>query len=507
MSRGFGSSVGMELWAAAATLALAAAAYWAVATLVAPRLRLRHLPGPNGHLVYGSLCEWIDRGPIECASEWRARFGSVVKFFLVVHPMVLVFNPDAVGEVLNNVRAFPGRPMAAMLNSNPRDLLFAIGPYYKMLRCAWAPMFTRSRLRDCSEGMKAAAEGLVRKIGKLEEGQRCEFLDLSRRLTMEVILQSGFGLNSNIFGDSFDYVATRVMKLMALQSENSKNRAFRLMVHLFKIPIQKVLRFAPNSLRSAVSFVNKMFETLLHNHKDKLRPASSEKDFISLMLKAQGKQKDWKLTDDDILQNCRLFLVAGYETTAGSLAIAVYYISKFSDVQQKLLAEIDMYNDGGPVSVDDLEHYKYTEWVVNEAMRMHGIVPQTMRTAAHDFYLKGKVFIPKGTAVVLPIHILHHEASLWGDPENFRPERFDEASEEHKKRHPYAFLPFGAGTRMCIGYKFALMEIKLALIAIYRRFTFTVDCERTRHPLRMAYYITNQPVDGIHLKVHKRVAA
>eukprot|EP00803_Ostreobium_quekettii_P003556 evm.model.scf_3474.1 EVM.evm.TU.scf_3474.1 scf_3474:7619-10265(+) len=230
----------------------------------------------------------------------------------------------------------------------------------------------------------------------------------------------------------------------------------------------------------------------------------AKRDFITLMIEARERESGRALNDLEIMYNSRLFLIAGHETTAGTLAIFLYHVTQHPEVQKKILEEVDRLNDGSPLAYESLEKHQYMEMALNESMRMLSVVPMLSRMAKRDFHLGGTVLIPNGTAVIVPVHLLHHDAKLWGDPENFRPERFDPNSDERRQRNPHAFVPFGGGPRVCIGLKFAVMEMLLVLIMLYRQYTFSLDISRTSVPLKYTSSLTIEPMDGIHLHVHKR---
>lgn len=126
---------------------------------------------------------------------------------------------------------------------------------------------------------------------------------------------------------------------------------------------------------------------------------------------------------------------------------------------------------------------KYLEQVVDETLRMYPPVQRTDRVAGCDYEYEG-VKIVKGQIITVPIYALHHDPDIYPRPDEFRPERFDEATK--RTRESVAFCPFGAGPRNCIGMRFALIEIKLLLVSILSRFRFE-KCHQT--PVYTLYYI------------------
>ena len=146
----------------------------------------------------------------------------------------------------------------------------------------------------------------------------------------------------------------------------------------------------------------------------------------------------------------------------------------------------------------------YLDWALNESMRTMTVTPRIGRIPNQDILVNGTYVVPKGIPVMMALHEIHHDKKLWGDPEVFRPERFDPTSDEFKSRHRYAFMPFGGGARKCIGYRFALMEMKTALIVLYRKFKFTIDTAKTSEPVRCDFHVTQDPIGGVYMKAHLR---
>lgn len=224
--------------------------------------------------------------------------------------------------------------------------------------------------------------------------------------------------------------------------------------------------------------------------------------FMGLMLAARNKATGEHLTDVQIMAQAQTFILAGYETTANALAFTIYFISRHPEVQDKLLAEIDALMDslGGPdadLTQEALEKCEYTSAVFNESMRL--IPPAHVIPRRGGSITLGKHAIPAESTVWLSVYATHHDPALWPEPEEFKPERFLAGASEVK---PNSHIPFGMGARMCIGYKFALMEAKVALIRLFSHLTF--DLEPGQVPLPIAYGITSSPKNGIWVRPRLR---
>ncbi|POI24238.1 hypothetical protein CIB84_012012, partial [Bambusicola thoracicus] len=134
-----------------------------------------------------------------------------------------------------------------------------------------------------------------------------------------------------------------------------------------------------------------------------------------------------------------------------------------------------------PLTYEAIMQLEYLDMAVNETLRLYPLGGRLERTCKRDVEING-VTIPKGTIVIIPPYTLHRSPEYWPNPEEFRPERF---SKENKDNiDPYTYLPFGAGPRNCIGMRFALLTLKVAIAAVLQHFTFQV-CKETQIPLKL----------------------
>ncbi|CAG2115705.1 unnamed protein product [Medioppia subpectinata] len=173
------------------------------------------------------------------------------------------------------------------------------------------------------------------------------------------------------------------------------------------------------------------------------------------------------LTSDELIGQCMLFFLAGYETSATTMALCLNQIAKHPEMQQKLYLESKKYfNEFKGVDYDELNSLKYLNAVIMETQRLFpaATVPN------EDYVLNGTgITIKKDNIVHIPTYAMHRDPEYFADPDHFKPERF---LAENIAHHPYAYLPFGAGPRNCVGMRLAQMEIRLALISVVNRYRF-----------------------------------
>jgi thromboxane-A synthase len=192
-------------------------------------------------------------------------------------------------------------------------------------------------------------------------------------------------------------------------------------------------------------------------------------------------------------------VIAGYETTSTALGYVSYVLATHPAEQQKLQEHIDAHSD--PETKDTIptceivSEMNYLDMFIRETLRMYPIAPMVInRQSAEDFYIKDIGTMPAGTRVTIDIYNLHYNPDLWGpvDPHVFHPERFA------TKRHPLAWIPFGAGPRNCVGMRFALLEMKMVLVRLLKTYSIIECGEKTRKPFdQLKEYIVIAPTEVV----------
>lgn len=222
--------------------------------------------------------------------------------------------------------------------------------------------------------------------------------------------------------------------------------------------------------------------------------------FLDMLLNATDEEGK-KLSYKDIREEVDTFMFEGHDTTAAAMNWVLYLLGHHPEAQKKVHQELDEVfgNTESPVTVDDLKKLRYLECVVKEALRLFPSVPMFARSLKEDCYINGYK-LPKGTNVLILTYVLHRDPEIFPEPDEFRPERF--FPENSKGRHPYAYVPFSAGPRNCIGQRFAQMEEKTLLALILRR--FWVDCSQKPEELGLSGELILRPNNGIWVQLKRR---
>jgi cytochrome P450 len=249
--------------------------------------------------------------------------------------------------------------------------------------------------------------------------------------------------------------------------------------------------------RPAIRFFEEVVGELIETRRALI--ASGEpapRDLLTLLLEAADPETGRGLSDLEVRANIVTFIGAGHETTANALSWSMYLVSKAPAARERLereVADID-----GPVGADDLERLVYTRAVLEEAMRLYPPVPFMSRAALAEDRI-GTLRIPKGSLVTIAPYVLHRHRRLWDEPDAFDPDRF--LPERRAAIDRFAYLPFGAGPRVCIGQAFALQEATIVLAHAVRAARWEVV---DGHEIRPVHRITLRPDGGLPVRLVQR---
>ncbi|XP_055301644.1 probable cytochrome P450 9f2 [Sitodiplosis mosellana] len=409
-------------------------------------------------------------------------------------------------------------------------LLSFTGKKWHDMRSMLSPSFSSSKMRQMFELVVECADDMAKYFiaeSKQDKPIRWEMKTLFARYTIDVIASCAYGLKVDSFRDPTNDFFTVACKMLNYKKDTLRFwliRAFphlmrSLNIELFRSDVRKFFKsmvlttMEEREVKNIVrpDMINIMMQVrsgnLKHDHDE-----SNENDtgFATVEESNIGRrQVNRTYTDDEIISQCFLFFLAGFDTLSTGLTFMAYELALNQDIQQKLYEEIREANEslnGGRLTYDTLPKMKYFDQVISEALRKWppALVTERKCTKDFEFELDGrKILIERGREVRFPIYSIHHDPENYENPEQFDPERF---SDENKhKIKPGSYIPFGIGPRSCVGSRFALMEIKALLFYLLLNFNIQ-PYEKTEIPLKMSYsHFSWNIANGIHLEFEPRV--
>ena len=362
--------------------------------------------------------------------------------------MYLVTEPDLVQEVFTThaARVRKGRILQGARVLLGDGLLTAEGEHHRRQRRLIQPAFHRERLEGYAQIMsRRAAEA----AGGWSDGEVIDVFSEMTALTMAVVGEA-------LFGTELDADRGRVEGALV-----DVFRGFDLLVLPFsglrmRMPTRTVRRF-----RAAKADLESIIDGVIARRAD----GRERDDLLSMLLNAQDADDGATMTDDEVRHEVMTLFAAGLETTANALTFAWYLLARDPEVETPLREEAAALDRDLP-GLDDLSRLPFAQMVLQESMRLYPPAWMVARRCVEPVPL-GPYAIPEGGLIMMPPYLLHRDDRFWPDPERFAPERWADGG--GAPPHRYSYLPFGAGTRKCIGATFAAVEGALLLATIARR--------------------------------------
>ncbi len=417
----------------------------------------------------------------------RAQFGRIYRIEIMGQTQIITTDPDAMHAVLvteskhfdkDNDYTDVKRGLARFLGSG---LLTSNGDFWRRQRKLVAPALHAKRIEAYADAMVRYAD---EQVSTWSDGEQRDISLENNQITVRIVGKTLFNM---------EVEAEVELIRRSMQAVQERFSILSPFIPTW-VPTPVELR-ARRASRDLDGFVYGMIADWREQGED-------TGDLLSMLLLAETEDGE-RMTDKQARDEALTLFLAGHETTANALNWTFTLLAQHPDVEAKLHAEIDAVLGDRLPTLADLDALPYTEQVVKEAMRLYPPAPFVGRVAAVDVDLPtqtGETFhVPAGASLGLNIYLLHHDPDLWPDPDRFDPERFNADNEPHIPR--YAYLPFGGGPRVCIGNSFAMMEARLILATVARRYRLSLAPGQVVEPLPL---ITLNPKGGLPMTLHAR---
>ncbi|XP_007939353.1 cytochrome P450 3A8-like [Orycteropus afer afer] len=440
------------------------------------------IPGPKPLPFVGTVLAYR-KGMWDFDMKSSKKYGKLWGFYDGHQPVIAITDPGMIKTVMVKecYSIFTNRRAVGPSGFMKHSISIAEDEEWKRLRTLLSPTFTSGKLKEMFPIICQYGDILVKHLREeAEKSKPVTLKSIFGAYSMDVITGTSFGVNIDSLNNPQDPFVQKVRKLIKFDFLDPL--MFSIIMFPFLTPILEALSislFPKDTTDFLTKSVQRMKEQRL-KEKQKHRM-----DLLQLMIDSQNS-KDTEshkaLTDTELVAQSIIFIFAGYETTSTTLSFLMYLLATHPDIQQKLQKEIDeALPNKAPPTYDTVVQMEYLDMVVNETLRLFPVAPRLERVCKKDVEING-VFIPKGASVMVPVYVLHRDPELWPEPEKFLPERF---SKENKSNiDPYLYLPFGTGPRNCIGMRFALMNMKLAVTRVMQEFSVK-PCKETQIPIQL----------------------
>lgn len=466
--------------------------------------------GPTAYPIVGNALEFGNPDTLMAQSlESHAHFGRTIKFFLGRDVFIQTTDPKMVEYICSNqVFNVKSPEYKFFKNWLGEGLLTSSGDKWKSHRKILTPSFHYKILEEFVPVFDSASKILVDKL-KVEVGNSgFNMYDYITLLTLDIICDTAMGTpiqaqkNPN----------SRYVRSIKEMCDVINTRVFSVISRWDSLyPFTPLFNREKNALKvikeHSGSVISKRKEMLANNKSDESDENDSDsagikKKFTFLDVLLKGRINGEPITPEDIRDEVDTFMFEGHDTTAVGISFVLYCLSNHLDVQDKAYEEIKSIfgdDDNRPATYADLLEMKYMEMIIKESLRLYPSVPGFGRQVMEDIEYDGSI-LPKGLILIVAISEMHRNPELYPDPDIFDPERF--TLENSAARHPYAYLPFSAGSRNCIGQKFAMLEIKSTVSKILRNFKLLPTIPS--HEVKLVTKLTIFSSNGIKMRIENR---
>ncbi|NXW89770.1 CP3AC protein, partial [Alopecoenas beccarii] len=468
------------------------------------------IPGPWPLPFLGTFLEYR-HGALHFDQMCFEKYGKIWGIYDGRQPVLAVLDPILIKNILVKecYTVFTNRRVFYLTGILESALLMARDEKWKRIRTVVSPTFTSGKLKEMFPIINHYGEKLVKNMEKkVATDEFVTMKDIFGAYSMDVVTSTSFSVNIDSMNNPSDPFVTNMKKFLNF----SFLSPLFLFIVLFPFVTPVLEKMNVNLFPSKVLDFFKDVFVKMKKEREK-GSGTNRVDFLQLMIDSKSSHDSSKfaetssykaLSDEEILAQAIIFAFAGYETTSSTLSYIAYSLATHPDVQQQLQDEIDasLPNKATP-TYDAIMQMEYLDMVVNESLRLFPTVGRIERVCKKTVEING-VTIPEGMVILIPTYVLHHDPAHWAEPEEFRPERFSKENKE--SMDPYNFLPFGAGPRNCIGMRFALLTVKVAVVVLLQNFSFRT-CKETPIPLVLDTRGAVKPKKPIVLKMVPRAHA
>jgi len=419
--------------------------------------KTRPIPVHPGLPVVGNSLEYI-RDPLAFMRRLLHQYGDerIVQINVGGRITHLMLKPEETKQVLqeNNRNYGRGKSFAILRAFLGEGLLTSEGDFWRRQRRLAQPAFHRQKLATLATTMIDEAVAWVDRLAKQDHTKPVNISTATTDATLRIVTKTLFGAG---LGPELDQISTALNNLNFI--------ANRRVLNPLKLP-----KWVPTPDNRAFDKAYQTVDSLIYSIvDDRRRTGANHDDLLDMYLRATDEETGEGMSNKQLRDEMVTLFVAGYETTATSLAWTLHLLAQHPNVLIKAQTELSqVLGQRDRPSPDDLRSLPYLSQVINESLRLYPPAWIMSRLSFGPDQL-GDHRIEESQGVLLCPYVLHHDAATWPDPEQFDPERF--AGDWSKDKHPYAFLPFGGGPRLCIGNQFALMEMHAILATLIHRFS------------------------------------
>ncbi|KAJ8675053.1 hypothetical protein QAD02_010839 [Eretmocerus hayati] len=444
------------------------------------------LPGPPCLPVIGNL-HLLNVNLVRMAQlldEWADRYYPVYRLWVGSKAVIHIRHPDDCETLLMSSKhlnkEFGYEHFYPWMK---RGLLTSDAGKWHERRKILTPAFHFNILKKYLEITNEQGEALISNMMSQGNETEQDLLPFCSAHTLNIICESAMGVALD--DKKNEELSVKYKDAVYKMGDFIIERMMRPYIRDWMVPFLPFMgKVYKETLKNLDSFSDKIIverrkyhqSTEFQGFEDQLQNDSSENAYMGMKKKRLAMldllllaEKDGSIDEEGIREEVATFVFEGHDTTAMAMLFTIMLLAENQDAQNRARNEVEGILDqvGGKPEMNDLQHFVYLERCIKESLRMFPSVPMIGRKMVEDLRFKN-FMAPKGSHLVMHINHVHRDPEFWPEPEKFDPDRF--LPERSQGRHPFAYLPFSAGFRNCIGQKFAMMELKSSIAQILYNF-------------------------------------
>jgi cytochrome P450 len=367
-------------------------------------------------------------------------------------------------------------------------LLTAEGEEWRVQRRALAPLFSPRQTAEFASAVHRVGRAAVERMSRRPDGAVVDVGAVMSRLTLEVLEQTLFSQGLGREPTAF---------------QRAVSSYFETIGRIDPLDLLGAPAFLPRLRRrrgrTALAFFDSAIDAIIEKRRALLSSgADAPRDLLTLLMSAKDPENGLPIAEADVRANIATFINAGHETTANALTWTLFLLSQSAEWRDRAEVDADQAFDANrSVTTESCEILRA---VFEEALRLYPPAPMLARQAIADDEL-GSVHIPAGAVITVSPYVLHRRRGLWDHPDAFDPSRF--LGQRRDRIDRFAYIPFGAGPRVCIGMAFAMQEGIILLANLLRAFRFELV---EGHPVMPQQRVTLRPRNGMKMHLKRRVS-
>ena len=441
-------------------------------------------PTAKGRPILGYTREF-QASPLGAMGDLFDEFGDLIHFrFFGPFYGYLMRHPDHFQHILQenprNYTKIPAPSFVILQPSIGNGLLTSDGDFWLRQRRLAQPAFHRKRIAEFGRIMTEAMAKQIALWQKMPKDRPIDVAEAMHDVTLEIVGKTLFDVDLSAEAERIGRAVSHLSEYTAQQTLDPFS------LYKLRIPFWPSTKKLMDEIRILDEVVYKI---IAERHID----PRDHGDLLSMFMLTRDEDTGEKMSDKQLRDEVMTMMLAGHETTAVTLSWSLYLLAKHPEIFGRLQQEVETVLQGRTPTMDDVPQLVYTNQVIQEVMRLYPPAYAMARWGNQPDKIAG-YDLPKNASITMSTYHLHRHPDFWPDPEKFDPERFSKENSAGRSR--FAYLPFGAGPRQCIGNIFAMTEAILMLPMMVQNFRFTLP---QGYVAELEPLITLRPKNGLPL--------